>query len=44
MRYKVTFVDGTKAKVKASSKAEAKQRAESKAGKPVSKIKEYGEE
>jgi hypothetical protein len=44
MKYKVTFVDDTKAKIKASSKEEAKQRAESKEGKPVSKVREYGEE
>jgi hypothetical protein len=31
-------------KVKASSKAEAKQKAESKEGKPASKVREYGEE
>jgi hypothetical protein len=44
MRYKVTFVDGTKTKVKANSKSEAKSKAESQEGKPVSKVKEYGEE
>jgi hypothetical protein len=44
VKYKVTFVDGTKAKVKANSKAEAKQKAESQHNKPVSKAKEYGQE
>jgi hypothetical protein len=44
MKYKVTFVDGTKAKVKANSKSEAKSKAESQHNKPVSKVKEYGEE
>ena len=44
MKYKVIFVDGTKTKVKANNKTEAKSKAESDHGKPVSKVKEYGEE
>ena len=42
MKYKVTFVDGTKAKVRASTKSEAKAKAESDHGRPVSKVREYG--
>jgi hypothetical protein len=44
MKYKVTFMDGTKTKVKANSKAEARSKAESGHNKPVLKVKEYGEE
>lgn len=38
-KYKVTFVDGSQTKVKASNKAEAKDKAESEHGKPVWKVR-----
>jgi hypothetical protein len=43
MKYKVKFTDGTRAKVKAESKAIAKSRAEKKHKKTVSRVREYDE-